>query len=267
VKIIGTNTHDYYDAVRVHGHDETGHIFLRNSEIVFAKPNGRWLTRNVGIATKVNHALDFMFEGLLIGADTSHYSMAPNFDVTVNKIRHQFTLGYRRVLFCGKLYTSIKVHRSSTGVSSDPSFKSFDYNYFYTIESLQHYLENYEINLKKEKSDTRNWRKPQLSIENISKNLTVSDTHFNHCVENKLVIAITVPEPGGSNAIVELNGELKKVQFYKVFDAFTAYQELAMYVDGYLAYPGNQMIEIENEFRVKAHGFDHKYAFRKLPEK
>jgi hypothetical protein len=50
-------------------------------------------------------------------------------------------------------------------------------------------------------------------------------------------------------------------------DPFTTYQELSMFVDGKIAYPGNSMTVIEDKYRIAAHGFDTKYGFRTRPSK
>lgn len=63
------------------------------------------------------------------------------------------------------------------------------------------------------------------------------------------------------NLIVEKNPCLKDLSFFKVKDAFTAFQELA----GYL---GNQLVDckepdqIDDKYRIAQHGFD-KWSFRK----
>ncbi|MEM2159341.1 MAG: hypothetical protein QXN55_00090 [Candidatus Nitrosotenuis sp.] len=67
-------------------------------------------------------------------------------------------------------------------------------------------------------------------------------------MEHKLVIATTIPKNNnGVTTAVELNGELKKVQFFKVFDPYTAYQELAMYVDEHLALDSKSIIKYRRQ--------------------
>ncbi|MEM2159342.1 MAG: hypothetical protein QXN55_00095 [Candidatus Nitrosotenuis sp.] len=155
MKIIGDYIRDYYDVARKSGHDEGGHIFMRNSEIKYAGPASKWnAVGNCGAYTDGNHELDFIFEGTLVGSDYIYRSV-PTFDVTIDKVRRQLTLGYRRVLFC----TSIKVHRPSSGSGLgvlDPNFKYRDDNYFYTAETLQHYFDQYQVVLKK-KSESRHY--------------------------------------------------------------------------------------------------------------
>ena len=60
-----------------------------------------------------------------------------------------------------------------------------------------------------------------------------------------------------------LNPKLKDLEFYRIKDAFTAYQEIDMYLHNELANPDNPHIDpIPDQLRAESHGFD-KYSFRK----
>ncbi|MFW6246988.1 MAG: hypothetical protein ACOC22_02310 [bacterium] len=63
-----------------------------------------------------------------------------------------------------------------------------------------------------------------------------------------------------------INPVLKDYQFYKVFDSFTAFQEIQMYVSGVLGVGENPMIEISDKDKITQHGFDPKWSFRKEPK-
>lgn len=91
---------------------------------------------------------------------------------------------------------------------------------------------------------------------------------LNFSIENKLVIAVidSADRPDYGRQNIKLNCELKRYDFYKLFDAYTAFQELCMYVDGQLAYPGNMTIEIEDKYKIAGKGFDPVYGFRTRPK-
>jgi len=57
------------------------------------------------------------------------------------------------------------------------------------------------------------------------------------------------------------NDELKSVEFFKVFDAPTAFQMLAMYMANQ-AIPQKDMPKVPDKLNAESHGFD-KYSFRK----
>ena len=63
-----------------------------------------------------------------------------------------------------------------------------------------------------------------------------------------------------------INPILKDYQFYNVFDTFTAFQEIQMYISGVLGVGENPMIEISDKDKITQHGFDYKWSFRKEPK-
>lgn len=68
------------------------------------------------------------------------------------------------------------------------------------------------------------------------------------------------------NSKFTINGNLKEYLFYKVFDSFLAFQEIQMFISGVLGVGENTMVEIEDKYKIKKHGFD-EWSFRKEPTK
>jgi len=64
-----------------------------------------------------------------------------------------------------------------------------------------------------------------------------------------------------SDGKITYNGLLRPVQFMRVFDPYSAFQELAMYISN-IAQPEKVMPVIDDEMKIQAHGFD-KFSFRK----
>jgi hypothetical protein len=64
-----------------------------------------------------------------------------------------------------------------------------------------------------------------------------------------------------------INPILKKYDFYKIFDAFTAFQEIQMFISGVLGSNENNIIEIDDKHKIQQHGFDYKWSFRKKSNK
>lgn len=56
---------------------------------------------------------------------------------------------------------------------------------------------------------------------------------------------------------------LKDVEFFKVMDAYTIYQELEMWIGGVLPNAGRPMVTISDHDKVGKHGFDPKWSFRR----
>lgn len=55
---------------------------------------------------------------------------------------------------------------------------------------------------------------------------------------------------------------LKNMDFYKIVDPFTAFQELSMFIGGVMGGKSPSMIEVTDKDRIAKHGFD-KFSFRK----
>ena len=83
----------------------------------------------------------------------------------------------------------------------------------------------------------------------------------NWLIEHKVTCVVMDP-----NGDIQINPPMRDYQFYRKMDPYTTYQELDMWISGTLAYPQNMMIEVEDKYRIMAHGFDVKYGFRKRPE-
>lgn len=62
-----------------------------------------------------------------------------------------------------------------------------------------------------------------------------------------------------------INPLLKEYQFYKVFDAVQAFQEIQMFISGVLGNREKEIVEVADKYKIAQHGFD-KWSFRKEPE-
>jgi len=69
-----------------------------------------------------------------------------------------------------------------------------------------------------------------------------------------------------NSGIFIINPILKDYEFYKVLDTFQTFQELSMFLGGVLGRGEKEMIEIEDKYKIKKHGFD-KWSFRRKPQK
>jgi hypothetical protein len=71
---------------------------------------------------------------------------------------------------------------------------------------------------------------------------------------------------GGSDSRFIVNPVLKEYKFYKVFDTFSAFQEIQMFISGVLGADKKEIIEVEDKYKITQHGFD-KWSFRREPSK
>lgn len=72
-----------------------------------------------------------------------------------------------------------------------------------------------------------------------------------------------IPTYRHSSPKLVLSPCLKDLQFFKVFDPYTAYQEIAMFVSGVMGGQAPPMVPVSDEVRLEKHGFDRKWSFRK----
>jgi hypothetical protein len=62
-----------------------------------------------------------------------------------------------------------------------------------------------------------------------------------------------------------INPLLKEYQFYKVFNAVQAFQEIQMFLGGVLGRGEKEIVEVADKYKIAQHGFD-KWSFRKEPQ-
>ncbi len=67
----------------------------------------------------------------------------------------------------------------------------------------------------------------------------------------------------GANGKIVYNGSLKELEFFRLFDTFRAFQEIAMFLGG-LAVPLKEIPEVPDKIMVGVKGFD-EWSFRKPP--
>lgn len=232
--IIKHDTHDYYDSlISQHGFSKEGHIYDRQFSVI-----------------KDNKEFDF-----IISRCNIHRFQLTQYDILITTFC---------VVFCGKMYPGVYV-----------IYKDI-HDIFYSFHDLEHFLNKHQLidKVLEHKSHVDGWFNKPSKLEHFYRNRAFNVIDItDECIERKLVVAVFKPEefdrPRYRSCYdnVEINPILKNYKFYKVFDPYSCYQEISMFVDGQLAYPGNIMIEVEDKYRIAAHGFDHKYAFRKPPSK
>ena len=62
-----------------------------------------------------------------------------------------------------------------------------------------------------------------------------------------------------------VNPILSDYEFYRVFDSFTAFQEISMFMGGVLGAGEKEIVEVADKYKIGQHGFD-KWSFRREPE-
>lgn len=66
--------------------------------------------------------------------------------------------------------------------------------------------------------------------------------------------------------LLESNPQLHQYGFFRIKDAYTAFQEISMYLGGVMGSEGNPMVKLNDKELLQKHGFDN-WSFKKMPEK
>ena len=248
MRIIGGK--DYYDGAN-YGVDNDI-VFVRNQENI-----------------------EFPEQGLPlhINNDLSYYSRKER-DKALNLVY---------VFFAGEVYPALRIIKSKKNFYSGNHFVGdyeniFDWSKYAWEYHNVDFIYNYDEALKtmeNHHSDVKSFlgreRKKDL-YEHFNYNRSIKGW----MIENRIVTGFLQRQQNGpvisrdsknkSQKYIQMwNGDfMHTLQFFKVKDAFTANQEIAMYVGGVLPKLGSEMVELNNEERIQKAGFDLKVSFRNM---
>jgi hypothetical protein len=164
------------------------------------------------------------------------------------------------IIFCGEIIPLITLNYSKSLKLVYESF--YDYKSF--IEGIKRLFDKYELEkitsfLNNNKSlfysENNKSKVIKMFFENSPK-LECEDLH--HEVDCPIILF------SGKEYIK--NPILKKYSFARRYDTFSTYQKLEMFISGVLGGQSPKMVEIEDIYRLEAHGFDKKTSFRKSKE-
>ena len=228
---IISKEHDYYDTVQKQGVDNSV-LYLRNS----CKLEGK----NRDVIKKVVHPI---INNLKPIYRIEHY------------VREFGTTNVGFVLFCNKVYPYIEFKITErTGKYSSISEETICYN----MKCVEKLMEKYDDGSS---GVAAMMSRAKELFSNSGKELKgLIELHFEHKCPVFLVVH------NGFRDSVILNPSLKKAEFFKVFEAYSAYQELSMFVGGVLSSNMSVPVQMSDKIKIEKHGFDSKLSFRKSPK-
>jgi hypothetical protein len=226
------NGHDYYDSSLAYGHDP---------KVVFVRDEGKYLPKET---FKKPHSNVYFLDPEDVGREY-HWSHKSEF---LSKKNERWEPTFIRVIFCGILYTGIRMIHTI----SDSRVEKEDV-FFWSREAFQSWVDGFK---KVAYFSERHF----FGDENYCCiPITITGEEYSKLLKNRISIAIFRGDQKGWE--INCSG-LRDIQFYKVFDSVTAFQELDMWMSGALGMPGNPMVEVSDEYRILKHGMD-KWSFRK----
>ena len=250
---IISKTRDYYDNVVGYGHDNTV-IYHRKPEI-FNPTDPQWLTPRNDVS------YDKIFKQIASGRmipDKRGEIQPDKFNHYPSRVDAYFKVV--TVLFCGKLYGGVKVHLFAHMSLLDETVT------FYDPQSMIDYLAKYKISVSFD-DEKRNfsWTKGNRSWSEHF-NMNGSSQYFDLAIKLKSPVVVIEESDRRSSIVVTKDALLKDVDFFRVVDTFTAFQEIDMFLSGVLAPENRPMIVVDDKYKIMGHGFD-KWSFRKKSNK
>ena len=140
-------------------------------------------------------------------------------------------------------------------------------SYCYSIEDIDKFYKTYLS--KKQYKDyvttkTRSWRTSFTGTQQETYEKWFKDranlNHESYFIDNKMPVFVAEAQNRTDSCLVHLP-ELKKYEFYKAVDSYSAFQELSMYISGVLGTGNPAMIHIDDKYRIAGHGFD-RFSFK-----
>ena len=232
---------DYYDSVQKFGHDDST-VFVRDLiEIDLGKKYSR--DTKPQIITEFSNAFPRVVINR-INTNSRYFLDYSNFYINKTKLEKI------QIVFCGKVYNCLYC-------PLEESFGKSDHYFYSTDDIISFYKKHFSKEYKKKKKV-----KEYIKDLDMYFSLNGSDVkNLEFFIRHKITIGVRYFE---RNVIV-INDCLEDLQFYRVVDPFSAFQQIDMWTSGVLASPPNFMIEIEDKYRIESHGFDPVYGFRKRP--
>ena len=165
--------------------------------------------------------------------------------------------GYIIIGFCGKLYIGWKLYRAEKTYPFKVSTEIvFDVDYMKSILEPKSWHNNLE--------DSINYIQKFDAIQifrELNAPIFIFDSDYGR--SNLEVKRYSI---SNHNPKFFVNPILKDYEFYKIFDAFQAFQEISMFMGGVLGRGEKEIVEVEDKYKITQHGFD-KWSFRKEPKK
>ena len=242
MRIIG-KLHDYYDGLMAYGQDNS---------LVFHRETGGSCDEKSEIVKDAYRLVDLdVFRRLRWNGPRSSFVSATL--TTKGCVRHHVRSVF--VGFCGKLYHGLYVKEEYNIVNRVP----LD-TYVYTVDQAMR-LEaqyNYPPRNNFDSGPSVVQYLPFMIHKCAEEVGKVDTTEFS--VKYKVPYFAITTHNGHIEDVITIP-ELKKLEFQKVKDPYTAYQEISMFLGGVIPRQQPEMVEISDKDRISQHGFN-KLSFR-----
>jgi len=159
------------------------------------------------------------------------------------------------IYFCGKQYKFIRI--------VDNVYEG-KYKTFFNYESFAKFIETYNKNLKKIFYNKKN-KYDKRAKEYFEVHNNFEENVKKHEKYNSPILVIFESTVKDNNVVI--NPRLKDYNFQTVFDPYSAYQEIDMFLSGVLQSPEKNIITIPDKYQKYKKGFDDMSFKPKMREK
>ncbi len=247
---------DYYDSALGYGIDPNCHYVRKEDE--FKAPSG---PSRLGERSEYNdiEKMEFLETFLKTKPTQTRYRDDSS------RIETALTHGF---LFCGKMYVCIEF---TTGAGKTLwAYSADDVLSIIKIYGSKLELANWNgKKIDKWSSSSREFGGPYFRYGIYNKEHMKKFFEIYQAVERKEFMDyhhdIGIPVMMFTNQVLVYNPVLADYKFYKIVDAFQAFQELSMFISGVLGGNSPKMVEISDKIRIAKHGFN-EMSFRKEKE-
>ena len=167
---------------------------------------------------------------------------------------------YFIVGFCGKLYIGWKLYKINK-ISDDSNnvITTITYDNEYIMKILEE--KSWHGNLKDSINYILSYDALQM-FRDLKSPVFVYDADY-----GRVYFDVKKYSLNNHHSKFFVNPLLKNYEFYKVFNAFLAFQEVSMFMGGVLGKSEKEIVEVQDKYKITQHGFDYKWSFRKESEK
>ncbi len=200
--------------------------------------------------------------------------------------RSKHRIGCRKVMvgFCGQIILGVKfvLYEDREAKSMEVFYDAQSvFNYceslkqkYRSVEFYERYYKYYEGKEKRESPSLKTWERV-FDSKLLEKDYTDWFHYFKApvfylpLVDDYTYTPFREEKPLVKKHEIEVivNPKLKQIQFYKAKDAYTCYQDIAQFIGGVLTSNELNESKLSDIEKVKQHGFDERYGFRKRPNK
>lgn len=161
-----------------------------------------------------------------------------------------FKIFYGVIGFCGKTYPFARFEEDYFENDIYHSIRDYAYSY----EEYKILCEEYGVTQGKWEGNTTSNFFRQQNFEDFMISQKLAIFSYEHTSDS---LGMRAP-------IYTVNPILRPYQFYRIFDPYSAFQELDMWIGGVLPQSENMTDVVSDKYRIEQHGYD-KHSFRNLP--